>query len=327
MCAADRSIPRQLQPHHARRWQELLSEQRGVVSTEQLTTFGVGPSAVKSHLSACRWQRVVPRIYATFTGSLPREALLSAGLLYGGSYAVLSHRTAAEQWGLLPTDEGTVHVTVPYGCSAVSQPPRVVVHRSRALRHIVAPTSPPTTSRADTVLDVAVLEPTARDAMRVLTALITTGRIGPWEVRRRLEQRPPRRYRRALCDAVARVLTGVESPLEELYAVDVEFNHGIPSAMRQTPVIVDGQTLLEDATYDHLGVPLTVRLDGRWHLEPDVAARDRRRDNAAELAGRSRLVFGWRELSEDPCRAAREVFAVLTRHGWTGTERRCARCS
>ena len=323
----DRSTPRQVLPWRASRWRELLGEQHGVVSTEQLAGFGVSPSALTAHLSACRWQRVVPRIYATFTGPLPRVAQLSAAVLYGGDNAVLSHRTAAEQWGLLPTADGPVHVTVPYGSSAVSQPPRVVVHKSRALRHIVAPTSPPITSLADTVLDVAVFEPTARDATRVLIALITTGRVAPWEVRRRLEQRPPRRYRRALSDAVARVLTGVESPLEELYAVDVELNHGIPSAMRQTPVTVDGRILVEDATYDHLGVPLTVRLDGRRHLEPDVAARDRRRDNAAELAGRSRLVFGWRELSDDPCGAAREVAAVLARHGWTGTPRRCARCS
>jgi enoyl-CoA hydratase/carnithine racemase len=46
-------------------------------------------------------------------------------------------------------------------------------------------------------------------------------------------------------------------------------------------------TLWEDAVYDQCGVPLTVRLDGRMHVLAHVAFRDRRRDNAAELAGRS----------------------------------------
>lgn len=77
--------------------------------------------------------------------------------------------------------------------------------------------------------------------------------------------------------------------------------------------MVDGYTLWEDAVYDNLGVPLTVRLDGRaYHSHPEVAFRDRRRDNAAELAGRARLVFGWRDLREDACGAAREVLTVLT---------------
>jgi hypothetical protein len=141
-----------------------------------------------------------------------------------------------------------------------------------------------------------------------------------------LLMRPPRRYRRALAAAVELVRTGVQSVLEELYAVEVEQAHGLPVATRQAPFVVDGVTLYEDATYDHVGVPLTVRLDGRTHLRADVAWRDRRRDNAAELAGRSRLTFGWRDLAHDPCAGAREVVAVLQRWGWRGDVRRCGRC-
>lgn len=118
----------------------------------------------------------------------------------------------------------------------------------------------------------------------------------------------------------------MESVLEEVYAVDVEAAHALPAALRQMPFRVDGRTLFEDVAYDHVGVPLTVRLDGRTHLEPDVAERDRRRDNAAELAGRSRLVFGWSEVSTRPCRAAHEVSAALRRHGWQGPLARCPKC-
>jgi hypothetical protein len=78
--------------------------------------------------------------------------------------------------------------------------------------------------------------------------------------------------------------------------------------------------------YDDVGVPLTVRLDGRTHLLDDVAFRDRRRDNAAELAGRSRLTFGWVDLSTDPCGGALEVLTVLRRHGWSGEFVWCERC-
>jgi len=73
---------------------------------------------------------------------------------------------------------------------------------------------------------------------------------------------------------------------------------------------------------------VTVRLDGReYHSHPNVAFRDRRRDNAAELAGRARLVFGWRDIKEDACGAARDVLTVLSRHGWDGASRPCAKRS
>jgi hypothetical protein len=122
------------------------------------------------------------------------------------------------------------------------------------------------------------------------------------------------------------VRDGVQSVLEELYAVEVEEAHGLPPGRRQAPYAVDGVTLFEDVVYDGVGVPLTVRLDGRTHLVNSVAFRDRRRDNAAELAGRSRLTFGWRDLSADPCGGAVEVADVLRRRGWSGRPVPCPRC-
>lgn len=307
-------------------WHALLAAQGGVVHLEQLTALGVTWSSVVAQVVGARWKRVVHGVYATFTGPLPRASRIAAALLYGGAAAVLSHRTAAEEWHLVRCTDGPVHITVPYGTSAISQPDLVVVHRSRAYRHIVVATDPPRTSRADTAIDLAVEEADARSARTVLTSLLTGGGVRPLDVERRLLERPPRRYRRALAAAVQLVRDGVQSALEELYAVEVEQAHGLPTAGRQSPFVVDGVTLWEDAVYDHVGIPLTVRLDGRTHLRDDVAFRDRRRDNAAELAGRSRLTFGWADLSTDPCGGADEVMRVLRRHGWAGELTPCPRC-
>ncbi|MHA6784873.1 hypothetical protein ACVGOW_28345 [Pseudonocardia saturnea] len=309
------------------RWEALLVAQAGVVHVRQLRGFGVTKAMRDAQVEAERWRWIVHGVYATFTGPLDRAAHLAAALLYGGPSAVLSHRTAAEAWGMVPVEPGPVHITVPYGSSAISQPDLVVVHRSRAYRHIVVAADPPRTSRADTVIDVAVEEDDHRSACIVLTGLMTGGRVRPVDVERRLAERPPRRYRRALAAAVGRVRHGVQSALEELYAVEVEQAHGLPEAVRQSPVVVDGITLFEDAVYDHVGVPLTVRLDGRTHLLAVVAFRDRRRDNAAELAGRARLTFGWWDLSTDPCGGATEVARVLTRYGWAGDLTSCPRCA
>jgi hypothetical protein len=291
MSVGSRSVPSGLlESADADSWARLLTAQAGVFHVRQLRPFGVGPATIVAMTNAVRWQRVVHGVYATFTGPLPRPSSIAAALLYGGAAAVLSHRTAAEEWSLLPPTDRPIHITVPYGTSAITQPGLVIVHRSRAYRHIVVDADPPRTSRADTAVDVAVEEPDARQARAMLTQLMVNG-VRPIDVERRLLERPPRRYRTSLAAAVRLVREGALSPLEELYAIEVEEAHGLPAAKRQAPLQVDGVVLWEDAVYDHVGVPLTVRLDGRMHVLSRVAFRDRRRDNAAELAGRSR----WRE--------------------------------
>jgi len=68
------------------------------------------------------WQRVFHGVDATTFGPLIRPALLTAALLYGGPNAMLSHRTAGEEWRMLAPDTSMpVHITLPYGMSAVSQ--------------------------------------------------------------------------------------------------------------------------------------------------------------------------------------------------------------
>lgn len=310
---------------HGTVWDRIDSVQHGVTDLVQLRSAGVTRDMIVAAVEAGRWQWVLPRTYATFTGPLPPEAKVEAARRYGGAAAVLSHRTAAEHWGMVPPSGGPVHITLPYGASAVSQPPLVIVHRSRAFAHIVVAQEPPLTSRADTVLDMAVAEPDVRAAQRMVTSLLVTGRVRPVEVEQRLVERRPPRYGRALARSVALVRHGVHSVLEECYAVDVEAAHGLPDGRRQGAVHVDGVTLFEDVMYD-VGAGLTVRLDGRTHLLRSVAWRDRRRDNAAELAGRARLTFGWRDVSTDPFGVAGEVVTVLHRGGWAGEPVRCARC-
>jgi len=322
-------------------WQQLLTEQHGLASTAQLLSCGVTPQQLRHRVQSGRWQQVLHGVHSVTNGPLVRPAALSAALLFGGPDALLSHRTAAQEWGMVRVDPGPVHITVPYGRSAVSQPatlratgpryrqpvvdpgavvhPGVVVHRSRAHAHILVRTDPPRTSRPDTALDLAIAEPTARAAARTLVAVVTNAHISLAEVRTRLELRRPRRYLRPLTDALKLMAEGVQSALEYRYAVDVEQSHALPSARRQSPVVVDGRTLWEDCDYSGCGVPLIVRLDGRrYHSAAEYAFRDRRRDNAAELDGRPRLVYGWDEVSGDACGVAREVVSVLRRGGWEG---------
>ncbi|MBS9374227.1 type IV toxin-antitoxin system AbiEi family antitoxin domain-containing protein [Rhodococcus sp. B50] len=278
--------------------QHLFDTRSGLVTQTHLSRLGVGRGQVRHLLDTGRWQRVLQGVYAVSSGPLTRTMMLEAALLYGGDAAIL-----------------IVH-------------PGVVVHRSRAYAHIAVHRNPPRTTKADTALDLATAENTARDAYTSLIGSVTNGNIRLIDVRRRLEERPPYRYRRALADAVALLADGVQSVLEYRYAVDVEKAHGLPSALRQGPVTVDGRTLYGDCMYDSSGYALTVRLDGRRvHSMREVAFRDRRRDNAAELAGRARLVFGYEEVVRSPCAVAGEVATVLTRLGWVREKGACGACA
>lgn len=287
-------------------------------------------SDIRANLAGGRWQRVLPRVYSTFTGGLSRSAKIHAALLYGSGYAILSHRTAAEEWKILPVIEGPVEITVPYTFSAISQAPLVIVHRSRALPHIAAGTDPPRARVTDTILDLATSQRTPRQATNTIVDLLGRTRISVAAMEACVLVRPPFRYRPAIRHGLALVGGGLMSALEVAYKEDVEDLHGLPRGSRQTPFEVDGKTLWEDVTYDARGAAVTVRLDGRsTHSTPGVAFRDRRRDNAAELAGRARLVYGWRDVRDSPCAVAAEVRTILIREGWTPSNSRentCPHC-
>lgn len=307
-------------------WRRLLDVQCGVVTRRQLLTFGITDATVRAHVAAGRWQPVHDGVYATFSGLLLPGARRWAAVSACWPCA-LSHETAGEHWRMTtPDPDGPIHVTVAYGRNAVRHD-GVVVHRSRAFEHIVERSlDPPVVGRAFTAIDLAVAAPGAHDAMRLLLHILTVTRLRPASVVAALERRRPRRWRRALLDAVRYAQEGVTSALETIYAVDVEKAHGLPRALRQVPVLVDGVERYEDLMYRIGDEEVIVRLDGRrHHADEPVTILDRRRANAAEIAGRGHISFGWPEI-QDPCATAREVFAVLVRRGYTDPFTRCGGC-
>lgn len=330
-------------------WQRLLDDQHGIAGTAQLRLHGFTKASVRHRVETGQWLSVLHGVVSVTNGPLSRPMMLSAALVYGGAAAVLSHDTAAVHWGMKrpPTEPEPVHITVPFGRSARDQSPTarrptprpsalqhrtvhpgVIVHRSRAMRHIRVDAEFPVTSSADTALDLATAASTARDGMIELIQATTNGRVSLPEIRRRVEQRTPWRHKRAIMDAVGLLGDGVQSALEHRYVLDVEAAHGLPVGMRQGRVVVDDRVLFEDVDYSACGVPLIVRLDGaRYHSGHSVKFRDRRRDNAAELSGRPRLNYGWEEVTTTPCEVFEEVRTVLVREGWRDVSYPCAACT
>ena len=309
-------------------WWRQIREQDGVATRAQALVQGMTDEVIEANFAAHRWLPMFRGVFAVTTGEPTPAMWRRAALLFIRGAAVLSHETAAAVLGLPGGCEtGPIHVTVAYGSSARGCD-GIVVHRSRAFPHIVQKNSdPPVTNRAQTLIDLAVAAPTARDGMRVLTAGATQAHVPGERIMEALTIRRPRRYRKALLAAAQLLVEGVESVLEAAYANSVELAHGLPVGIRQAPRIVEGHRRAEDIEYCVASGVLTVRLDGwRTHANRRTARVDRARDNAAELENRARLTFGYEEVNETPCAVARLVATRLRQLGWTGEFRRCPSC-
>jgi hypothetical protein len=104
---------------------EVARRQHGVLGRSQLVELGLTGSNIEYRLQAGRLRVVHRGVYALGPlGSKPARWMTA--VLAGGSGAVLSHRSAAELWGLIAGFSGPIHLTVP----TKRRRPGILLHRS-----------------------------------------------------------------------------------------------------------------------------------------------------------------------------------------------------
>jgi hypothetical protein len=125
-----------------------------VVSRSQLLALGLSRGAVEHWLSVGRLQLLFRGVYSVGHTALRAEGRRLAAVLACGPGAVLSHRTAAAQWGLLRTDQTRIDVTAPRGRHGAQG---LRLHRSRSLdaQDTTNHEGIPITSVSRTLLDLA----------------------------------------------------------------------------------------------------------------------------------------------------------------------------
>ncbi len=89
---------------------EIAGQQWGVIGWGQLRACGVSSSAATRWRAGGRLHVIHRRVYALGHPSIPIEGRLVAALLFAGADAVLSHRTAAWWWRLLPDEPVQIEV-------------------------------------------------------------------------------------------------------------------------------------------------------------------------------------------------------------------------
>lgn len=292
-----------------------------MLSHSQAIGAGLSRHVIAGRLESGQWQRLHWGVFATFSGPVPRDALLWGAVLRAGDGAVLSHHTAAELWKLADESLEAIHVTVRRNAGVPDIPGIVIHHSSRltAARHPVR--LPPQTKLEGTVLDLADLARTAEDAVAWSIKACQRRLTTPDRIVGTLEDRSRARWRRDVTDAIPEIRAGVASPLELRYFRDVETGHGLPRGDRQVVVVRGVSRQYIDVRY--LGYGVMVELDGVLAHSGENKTRDARRDNANALEGYQTLRYGWVPVAYHACATAREVHALLQRNGLRTPLRPC----
>jgi hypothetical protein len=269
--------------------------------------LGFAKSTITRRVAAGRLFRVFRGVYAVGHPRLSRRGSWMAAVLTYGSGALLSHRSAAALWGLLPPSDGRIDVTVERGARREGRL-GVRLHRARlhpddrSVRDAI-----PLTSPARTLVDLAdVARPsTVRRAFEEAERL----RIFDLHALSALLRRS--RGRRGLRVLGELLAEGQDSPPTVRSQLERDFRDLIRSAGLPMPamnVMVAGFEV--DALWPQQG--LVVELDGYdYHRSRLAFERDRERDERLQLTGLRVVRFTARRLRDDPGAVLRTIRRLL----------------
>jgi very-short-patch-repair endonuclease len=270
----------------------IATAQDGVISRRQLIELGFTDHTIRWWVRTGRLHRIHRGVYALGHPVLSLRGRWIAALLACGPNSVLSHRSAGVLHRLIEHDQLTIDVTTPRGRGRLDG---IKVHRGR--RQIARVEGLPVTTPDRTLLDLAAVL-TDRQLERAVDAAIRKG------------HRPATQERRGIKGAAS--LTALTRRNEQGHTVtrselEERFLRLIRKARLPDPelnVYVEGFQV--DAVWKEARV--IVELDGdRFHTQPGVRRRDRRRDAALMIAGWQVLRYGWDDVTNAPA----ELTALL----------------
>jgi very-short-patch-repair endonuclease len=268
--------------------------QRGLVTYAELRGAGLGRGAIEHRIRHGRLHRMYRGVYLVGHSVAPPLARELGAVLACGDGAVVSHRCAAQVWGLLPEAEGDVDVTVPG--SDREDRDGIHVHGGRldprdVTRHQGLPLSAP----ARTLIDVAGTS-AEREVERAYAEALARRLV----TRVALQAAVKRAGRRAGVAVVRRLLEAEHGPAltrseaEERLLALLRAG-GLPEPdtnARVGPYEVDFLWRTER---------LAVEVDGyAFHSSRAAFERDRRRDAELQDAGLRVRRVTWAQIVHEP---------------------------
>jgi hypothetical protein len=254
----------------------LAERQAGVVDRSQLRGLGLGKGAIDHRVKR---RLLVPYhwgVYAVGHGAVSKEGHWMAAVLAGGPGAVLSHRSAAELWGLRPGQTAPIEITTqkrrrprpgltPH-CSSLPPDERTTTNGI------------PATTVPRTILDEAATATT-----RQVERMINEADVQHLWDRLSLDDLLRRYPNRAGSATVREALLGrragatlTKSELEEMFIGFLD-EFGLPRPEINATLMVNGSGLEPDCLWREQR--LVVELDSRrFHHTPRAFESDRERD-------------------------------------------------
>lgn len=292
---------------------DITRAQHGLITTGQAVT-ALGPSRKARWVSERRLISVQPSVFR-MAGSPEtwHQSVLAVALATDG---IVSHRSAAELWGLIEP-AGCAEVSVPGAVNRTVRPP-AIVHRIIDLHPELAVERAGlrVTDPIRTVIDLGLVSPRwavhraiakgisthafeLADLKRLRDALGRPGRNGAGIVREILEGN-------------VLVLTKEESELERRFTA-LARRFRIPALELQHEVWSAGRFVARvDAAYPDLR--LAIEVDGfEHHSSPTAFQRDRTRQNRLVALGWTVLRFTWADVVKDPAHVAQLIRQAVQR--------------
>lgn len=285
----------------------LAGRQYGVVSAAQLRALGLDRFAVRRRVRAGYLHRVHPGVFAVGHALLPPNGRYLAAVLSCGPAAALSHRPAAELWGIR-AGIARLSVTVPHG-RFVARDFDVHQSRLRTPGDLTRREGIPVTAVARTLLDLAGVA-SARELTRAIDAAERRDLFDLAAVDEVLARARGRHGAAALRRAIAAWRPRhTRSELEDRFAELVE-QAGLPAP--QLNVLLHGELAQHEVDALWPAERLVVQLDGfAYHRTRRDREHDAATDADLELAGFRVVRLTWGEATTHPERTLRRLRGLV----------------
>jgi hypothetical protein len=257
----------------------VLSQQFGVVGRNQALASGLSKGAIDRLVQpGGRWQKIVPGVYATTTGTVDPDQRAMAALLHAGPQSVITGATAVRRHRLRCAGLNEVDVLVPKGIRVQSTRFIRVIHTARMPEGVFATGQIRFAPLPRAVADAARSMSRLSDVRAVVAESVQRGRCELSALVGELHDGPTagsRFYRIAL----AEIGEGIRSAAEADLKVLIEGSDLEKPMYNAALFAADGRFLgVADAWWARAGVAAEV--DSRqYHLGPEDHERTTHRHN------------------------------------------------
>lgn len=289
---------------------DILAPQHQVITRNQALTRGLSERSVQYRLRATGpWQRLLPGVFLTVTGTPTADQRDVAAQLYAGPSGLITGNAALRRWGVRAPYSGVIDMLIPAARQRKSTG-FVRIHGTTRMPEQVFTMgplrlAPLSRAVADTARDLTRLA----DVRALVATVVQQGRCTASLLAAELEDGPIQGsalLRMAIDDVRDGIRSGPEADLKDLLE-----RAGIPEPMFN-PRLYVGESFIAspDAWWPELGVAAEV--DSReYHLSPEDHERTLERHARMSAHGITVLHFTPRQIRTQPAQVAATIKSAL----------------